>query len=220
MLYVTSSKIFLDFNSRAVREWTEDVPPTILFGLPTGSAAVEPTGALAVYPGSILHLECLFARKLGNPEWTWTSTLRRYLTGEILKAKLDIFMLLIYYKSHLYNSATRIISLFKLFHPCTYIYLFYSYIFIQGWAISARERDWKYRLSIYYAKSQDSGIYTCSTPKGLSNSIRVRVIGNDYISHTRFISKNNKSIALFSVLVCWIANKKLDTGFIQSNNNN
>ncbi|XP_029055571.2 locomotion-related protein Hikaru genki isoform X4 [Osmia bicornis bicornis] len=104
---------------------TEDVPPTIVFGLPTGSAAVEPSGALAVFPGSILHLECLFARKLGNPEWTWTSTFRQYLTG---------------------------------------------------WAISARERDWKYRLSIYYAKTQDSGVYTCSTPRGLSNSIRVRIV--------------------------------------------
>lgn len=61
---------------------TENVPPTIVFGLPAGSAAVEPTGALAVFPGSILHLECLFARKLGNPEWTWTSTFRRYLTGK------------------------------------------------------------------------------------------------------------------------------------------
>lgn len=57
------------------------MPPTIVFGLPAGSAAVEPSGALAVFPGSILHLECLFARKLGNPEWTWTSTFRQYLTG-------------------------------------------------------------------------------------------------------------------------------------------
>ncbi|XP_076764258.1 locomotion-related protein hikaru genki isoform X1 [Xylocopa sonorina] len=104
---------------------TEDVPPTIVFGLPAGSAAVEPSGALAVFPGSILHLECLFARKLGNPEWTWTSTFRQYLTG---------------------------------------------------WAIAARERDWKYRLSIYYAKTQDSGVYTCSTPRGLSNSIQVHVV--------------------------------------------
>ncbi|XP_076230235.1 locomotion-related protein hikaru genki isoform X4 [Nomia melanderi] len=104
---------------------TEDVPPTIVFGLPAGSAAVEPSGTLAVFPGSILHLECLFARKLGNPEWTWTSTFRQYLTG---------------------------------------------------WAIAARERDWKYRLSIYYAKAQDSGVYTCSTPRGLSNSIRVHVV--------------------------------------------
>lgn len=60
----------------------EDVPPTIVFGLPAGSAAIEPTGTLAVFPGSILHLECLFARRLGNPEWTWTSTFRQYLTGE------------------------------------------------------------------------------------------------------------------------------------------
>ncbi|XP_032685716.1 locomotion-related protein Hikaru genki isoform X2 [Odontomachus brunneus] len=109
----------------AISNYTEDVPPTIEFGLPTGSAAVEPNGALAVFPGSILHLECLFARKLGNPEWTWTSTFRGYMTG---------------------------------------------------WAIAARERDWKYRLSIYYAKPHNSGVFTCTTPKGLSNSIRVRVI--------------------------------------------
>ncbi|XP_018341708.1 PREDICTED: locomotion-related protein Hikaru genki [Trachymyrmex septentrionalis] len=112
-------------STTAISNYTEDVPPTIDFGLPTGSAVVEPTGALAVYPGSILHLECLFARKLGNPEWTWTSTFRRYLTG---------------------------------------------------WAIAARERDLKYRLSIYYAKPPDSGIYTCTTPKGLNNSIQVRVV--------------------------------------------
>lgn len=68
--------------SLTVRGETEDVPPTIVFGLPAGSAAVEPSGALAVFPGSILHLECLFARKLGNPEWTWTSTFRQYLTGK------------------------------------------------------------------------------------------------------------------------------------------
>ncbi|XP_076248764.1 locomotion-related protein hikaru genki isoform X2 [Calliopsis andreniformis] len=109
----------------AISNYTEDVPPTIVFGLPAGSATVEPSGTLAVFPGSILHLECLFARKLGNPEWTWTSTFRQYLTG---------------------------------------------------WAIAARERDWKYRLSIYYAKTQDSGVYTCSTPRGLSNSIRVHVV--------------------------------------------
>lgn len=109
----------------SISNYTENVPPTIVFGLPAGSAAVEPTGALAVFPGSILHLECLFMRKLGNPEWTWTSTFRRYLTG---------------------------------------------------WAIAARERDFKYRLSIYYAKPQDSGVYTCSTPKGFSNSIKVHVV--------------------------------------------
>ncbi|XP_033223467.1 locomotion-related protein Hikaru genki [Belonocnema kinseyi] len=109
----------------AISNYTEDVPPTILFGLPAGSASIEPSGALSVFPGSILHLECLFSRKLGNPEWTWTSTFRQHLTG---------------------------------------------------WAIAASERDTKYRLSIYYAKTQDSGVYTCSTPRGLTNSIRVHVV--------------------------------------------
>jgi len=55
--------------------------------------------------------------------------------------------------------------------------LYFIYIFLLGWAIATRERDYKYRLSIYYAKHHDSGLYTCSTPKGLSNSIQVRVIG-------------------------------------------
>lgn len=58
-----------------------------------------------------------------------------------------------------------------------------SFCFL-GWAIAASERDWKYRLSIYYAKIQDSGTYTCSTPRGLANSIRVHVVG-EYIFHSR-----------------------------------
>ncbi|XP_043463197.1 locomotion-related protein Hikaru genki-like isoform X1 [Leptopilina heterotoma] len=108
----------------AISNYTDNVPPTIMFGLPAGSAAIEPSGVLAVFPGSILHLECLFSRKLGNPEWTWTSAFRQHLTG---------------------------------------------------WAIAATERDVKYRLSIYYAKTQDSGLYICTTPKGLTNSIQVRI---------------------------------------------
>lgn len=58
-----------------------------------------------------------------------------------------------------------------MFHLLTRFYL------IPGWAIAARERDFKYRLSIYYAKPQDSGVYTCSTPKGFNNSIKVHVVG-------------------------------------------
>ncbi|KAJ9584513.1 hypothetical protein L9F63_021123, partial [Diploptera punctata] len=107
--------------------FTEDSPPTVLIKIPSGSASVEPSGDLAVFPGSILHLECLFSRKLGNPEWTWTSTFRQFLTG---------------------------------------------------WAIAAEEREWKYRLSIYYTKPQDSGVFTCATPRGLTNSITVHVTGS------------------------------------------
>ncbi|PNF36286.1 hypothetical protein B7P43_G05854 [Cryptotermes secundus] len=119
--------------------FTEDSPPTVLIKIPSGSASVEPSGDLAVFPGSILHLECLFSRKLGNPEWTWTSTFRQFLTG---------------------------------------------------WAIAAEEREWKYRLSIYYTKPQDSGVFTCSTPRGLTNSITVHVTERHLKPHERFFIPN------------------------------
>ncbi|XP_065340544.1 locomotion-related protein Hikaru genki-like [Cloeon dipterum] len=104
--------------------FSDESPPTLLIKVPTGSSAVEPRGELAVFPGSIVHLECAFSRKLGNPEWTWTSKFREYMTG---------------------------------------------------WAMSAEERDWKYRLSIYYSKPQDSGEFTCTTPIGTSNTIVINV---------------------------------------------
>ncbi|CAB3362217.1 Hypothetical predicted protein [Cloeon dipterum] len=104
--------------------FSDESPPTLMIKVPTGSSAVEPRGELAVFPGSIVHLECAFSRKLGNPEWTWTSKFREYMTG---------------------------------------------------WAMSAEERDWKYRLSIYYSKPQDSGEFTCTTPIGTSNTIVINV---------------------------------------------
>lgn len=60
----------------------EDAPPTILIRIPSGSASVEPGGELAVFPGSTVHLECLFSRRIGSPDWTWTSPLGQYLTGK------------------------------------------------------------------------------------------------------------------------------------------
>ncbi|KAL1517086.1 hypothetical protein ABEB36_000895 [Hypothenemus hampei] len=48
--------------------------------------------------------------------------------------------------------------------------------YLTGWAIAPEEKSWKYRLSIYYAKAQDSGTFTCATPKGITNSITVHVV--------------------------------------------
>ncbi|KAJ3629524.1 hypothetical protein MTP99_013915 [Tenebrio molitor] len=45
----------------------------------------------------------------------------------------------------------------------------------KGWAIASEERDWKYRLSIYYVKPQDSGTFTCATPRGITNSLTLQV---------------------------------------------
>ncbi|XP_030766186.1 locomotion-related protein Hikaru genki [Sitophilus oryzae] len=112
-------------STTLLTNYTEDSPPTILIKIPSGSASVEPGGDLAVFPGSTLHFECLYPRRVGSPDWTWTTPLGQYLTG---------------------------------------------------WAIASEERDWKYRLSIYYAKSQDSGTFTCATPRGITNSITLHVI--------------------------------------------
>lgn len=62
----------------------EDSPPSILIKIPSGSASIEPGGELVVFPGSTVHFECVFSRRLGSPDWTWTSPLGQYLTGKIV----------------------------------------------------------------------------------------------------------------------------------------
>ena len=61
----------------------ESSPPTIVHHVPTGSVQPGSDGRLVVYPGSIVHLDCLFLRTRGNPVWIWSATSRRYPTGEL-----------------------------------------------------------------------------------------------------------------------------------------
>ncbi|XP_037798368.1 locomotion-related protein Hikaru genki-like [Penaeus monodon] len=46
-----------------------------------------------------------------------------------------------------------------------------------GWAISRLERELRYRLSLYYAKPDDSGTFTCSAPTGHDNYLHILVKG-------------------------------------------
>lgn len=46
-----------------------DKPPTVLFRHQLGPIAQSNDGKLIVYPGIILHLECLYIRKFGSPVW-------------------------------------------------------------------------------------------------------------------------------------------------------
>lgn len=52
--------------------FTVEMPPTILFRHQLGPIAQSADGKLIVYPGTILHLECLWLRKYGKPTWKWT----------------------------------------------------------------------------------------------------------------------------------------------------
>ncbi|XP_022256248.1 locomotion-related protein Hikaru genki-like, partial [Limulus polyphemus] len=106
------------------RNFSVQAPPSIIYNVMSGDADVSEAGDVVITPNSILHLDCLFQREHGSPEWAWSSTQRQY--------------------------------------PC-------------GWSLSSDERNWKYRLSIYYAKEEDTGFYSCSTPRGENNKITVIV---------------------------------------------
>lgn len=61
----------------------DDSPPSIRIKIGIGSGAFEPSGVLAVLPTSTIHLDCMYPRRRGNPEWTWTGWFRQYYTGII-----------------------------------------------------------------------------------------------------------------------------------------
>lgn len=106
--------------------YSDDSPPSVNIKIGTGSGAVEPSGVLAVLPGSTIYLDCMYPRRRGIPEWTWTGWSRQYLTG---------------------------------------------------WSTIPEEKAHKFRLTIKDVQNQDSGTFTCASPRGLTNSIVIIVTG-------------------------------------------
>lgn len=49
-----------------------------------------------------------------------------------------------------------------------------------GWSSAPEDKSGRYRLSIKDVQPQDSGTYTCASPRGLTNSIVIVVAGNLY----------------------------------------
>ncbi|GBM12353.1 Locomotion-related protein Hikaru genki [Araneus ventricosus] len=139
------------------KNFSLDAAPTITFNVVSGDAGITSSGQVVILPNSIIHFDCLWQRQDGNPTWAWTAT-HRSLVG-ILICK----------------------SIHYPYDDKTMYFLIFSFLLANGrqypsaWAISAEERGWKYRLSIYYAKDTDDGIFTCTTPKGHSNEVHVRV---------------------------------------------
>ncbi|CAG0888039.1 unnamed protein product [Darwinula stevensoni] len=102
-------------------------PPTILFRHQLGPIAQSNDGKLIVYPGTILHLECLWKRKFGKPEWEVSHGHRDY--------------------------------------P-------------EGWTTDEnRDTNLEYRLSIYHAQKNDSGVFACRAPNRHKHSVEVVVKG-------------------------------------------
>ena len=50
------------------------------------------------------------------------------------------------------------------------------YLFLQGWTQApGRNAQLEYRLSIYHARVNDTGTYTCTTPTGKRHTMKVEV---------------------------------------------
>jgi len=105
-------------------EYSEDMPPQLSLHVASGHASVGPAGEVLVYPGSIFHIDCLFDRRKGNPQWTLSKPGKKYATG---------------------------------------------------WVVDTVNRDWHYRISVYYVGDEDTNSFTCRTPRGKTNSINVLV---------------------------------------------
>lgn len=89
---------------------TVEKAPTILFRHHNGPIAQSNDGKLVVYPGTTVHMECLWMRRFGNPKWAVNHTFRNY--------------------------------------P-------------EGWVTDeGRDNTLEYRLSIFHAVEDDSGLYT------------------------------------------------------------
>lgn len=65
----------------------------------------------------------------------------------------------------------------KLYNPIPNIEIFYA-----GWSAIPDEKASRYRLSIKDIQTQDSGTYTCASPRGNTNSVSIIVTG-EFLGH-------------------------------------
>ena len=61
--------------------FSEEKPPSVTVHTVRGYTTLGPANELLVYPDSIIHLDCLFDRKLGNPQWKQSNKDKIYPTG-------------------------------------------------------------------------------------------------------------------------------------------
>ncbi|KAK7866166.1 hypothetical protein R5R35_001392 [Gryllus longicercus] len=69
------------FGLNQENDYALEKPPTILFRHQLGPIAQSNDGRLVVYPGTILHMECLWIRRFGTPKWVVSHNYRKYPEG-------------------------------------------------------------------------------------------------------------------------------------------
>uniref|UniRef100_A0A0P5PLV4 Sushi, von Willebrand factor type A, EGF and n=1 Tax=Daphnia magna TaxID=35525 RepID=A0A0P5PLV4_9CRUS len=69
------------FGLSQENDYALEKPPTILFRHQLGPIAQSNDGRLIVYPGTIVHMECLWIRRFGTPKWEVSHQYRKYPEG-------------------------------------------------------------------------------------------------------------------------------------------
>ncbi|XP_065217372.1 locomotion-related protein Hikaru genki isoform X3 [Planococcus citri] len=143
----------------SISAYSQHSPPTIRVKLAFGDSAIDyRNNHVVIYPGSIVHLECLFRRRYGDDvRWSRTTSTTIAQTKTMQQQQQQ------QQRDHL-----------------------------TGWSIAADEREWIYRMSLYYVKSEhDSGNYTCITPTNQNNTVTLRVEGSIADVHLIASGTNN-----------------------------
>ncbi|KAJ6649684.1 Locomotion-related protein Hikaru genki, partial [Pseudolycoriella hygida] len=69
------------FGLNQENDYAMEKAPTILFRHSNGPIAQSNDGKLIVYPGTTVHMECLWMRRFGNPKWVVSQEYRVYPEG-------------------------------------------------------------------------------------------------------------------------------------------
>ncbi|EDV98774.1 uncharacterized protein LOC6566632 isoform X2 [Drosophila grimshawi] len=67
-------------------DYAMEKAPTILFRHQNGPIAQSNNGKLIVYPGTTVHMECLWMRRFGNPKWNVSHSYKNYTEGWVTEA--------------------------------------------------------------------------------------------------------------------------------------
>lgn len=108
--------------------------PTILFRHHNGPIAQSNDGKLIVYPGTTVHMECLWMRRFGNPRWNVSHAFRNYPEGWVTEAdegrdstleyRLSIFHAVEDDSGLCRHKAIANDDLIVITIPCRFIYMF------------------------------------------------------------------------------------------------
>ena len=177
--------MFLKWNSNL--SFSEELPPQLTLHLASGHAAIGPSGEVLVYPGSIFHIDCLFDRRKGNPEWNTKKPGKRYPKGmyfvfkypipwDHFQANLGQSLKL---KLHLCHwNWWQPLKIMNYLGNCNVLLDSSLNVFLcTGWVVGNEDRDWQFRISIYYAGDEDTNSFKCKTPRGKENTINVVITG-------------------------------------------